>query len=79
MSLAISRWTGNQVQSVESTATYHIVMNNGRRMEGKIGKKSGEKSEGEDFLIREATEDLRIPSAAVVSIEKQAGQFQIRS
>jgi len=54
-------------------------MNNGRRMEGKIGKKSGEKSEGEDFLIREATEDLRIPSAAVVSIEKQAGQFQIRS
>jgi hypothetical protein len=65
----------NQVQSVESTATYNIVMNNGRRMEGKIEKKSGEKSQGEDFLIREATEDLRVPSAAIVGIESTKSTF----
>jgi putative salt-induced outer membrane protein YdiY len=65
----------NQVQSVESTATYHIVMNNGRRVEGKIEKKSGEKSQGEDFLIREATEEVRVASAAVVSIESTKSTF----
>jgi putative salt-induced outer membrane protein YdiY len=65
----------NQVQSVESTATYHIVMKNGQRMEGKIEKKSGEKSQGEDFLIREATEDVRVSSGAVVSIESTKSTF----
>jgi putative salt-induced outer membrane protein YdiY len=66
-------WT--QVQSVESTATYQIVMNNGRRIEGKIEKKSGEKTKIEDFLIREATEELHVSSAAVVSIETTKSTF----
>jgi putative salt-induced outer membrane protein YdiY len=65
----------NQVQSVESTATYQIVMNNGRRMEGKIEKKSGEKAKSEDFLIREATEEVNVPSAAVVGIESTKATF----
>src|SRR5271170_2719760 len=32
----------NQVESVQSTATYRIVFNNGKRVEGKIEKVAGE-------------------------------------
>jgi putative salt-induced outer membrane protein YdiY len=65
----------NQVQSVQSTATYRIVLNNGQRLEGKIEKNSGEKTKPEDFLIREATEELQVPSAVVVSIETKKPTF----
>jgi putative salt-induced outer membrane protein YdiY len=65
----------NQVQSVESTATYKIVLNNGRRLEGRIEKISGEKGKTEDFLIREATEEVRVPSVVVVSIETRKPTF----
>src|ERR1019366_8182347 len=57
----------NQVQSVESTATYRIVLNNGRRFEGKIEKTPGAKANTEDFMIREASEEVQVPSAAVVT------------
>jgi len=59
----------NQVQSVESSATYKIVLNNGKRLEGKIEKVSGNGAQGSDFLIREAAEEERVTSAAVISME----------
>src|SRR4029077_2084661 len=59
----------NQVQSVQSTATYRIVLNNGKRLEGKIEKRSGEKAKSEDFVIQEATEEVQVPSAAIASID----------
>jgi putative salt-induced outer membrane protein YdiY len=65
----------NQVQSVESTATYRIVLNNGKRLEGKIEKKTGEKEKAEDFLIREATEQVAVPSAEVVSMDTKKPTF----
>jgi len=65
----------NQVQSVQSTATYRIVLNNGQRLEGKIEKQSGEKANTEDFLIREATEEVQVPSVAIVSIETKKPTF----
>jgi putative salt-induced outer membrane protein YdiY len=65
----------NQVQSVESTATYRIVLNNGRRIEGKIEKASGEKAGNEDFLIHEATEEVRVSSADVVNLETKKPTF----
>jgi len=65
----------NQVQSVESTATYKIVLNNGRRLEGKIEKASGEKTGTEDFLIREATEEVKVPSVDVVNLETKKSTF----
>ncbi|MGC2527313.1 MAG: DUF481 domain-containing protein [Candidatus Acidiferrum sp.] len=64
-----------QVKSVESTATYRIVLNSGQRLEGKIEKASGEKANTEDFLIREATEELQLPSAVIVSIETKKPTF----
>jgi putative salt-induced outer membrane protein YdiY len=65
----------NQVQSVQSTAIYQILMNNGRRVEGKIEKESGGKLGTKDFLVREAIEEIRVPSATVVSIESTKSTF----
>ncbi len=65
----------NQVRSVESTATYRIVLNNGRRIEGKIEKVSGAKAKAEDFLIHEAAEEVDVPSADVVSFESRKPTF----
>jgi putative salt-induced outer membrane protein YdiY len=65
----------NQVQSVQSTATYRIVLNNGQRLEGKIEKQSGEKASTKDFLIREATEEVQVPSVTIVSIETKKPTF----
>jgi putative salt-induced outer membrane protein YdiY len=58
----------NQVQSVESSAIYKIVLNNGRRLEGKIEKVSGQ-AKGADFLIREGTQREEVASSVVVSLE----------
>jgi hypothetical protein len=65
----------NQVQSVQSSATFKIVLNNGQRLEGKIEKHSAEKVNTEDFLIREATEEVQVPSAVVVSMETKKPTF----
>lgn len=65
----------NQVQSVESAATFQIVLNNGQRMEGKIKKVSRESAKTEDFLIREATGEVRVPSAEVASVETTKPTF----
>jgi putative salt-induced outer membrane protein YdiY len=65
----------NQVQSVESTATYRIVLNNGRRLEGKIEKHSGEKAKPEDILIREATEEVEVSSAEIATIDTKKPTF----
>jgi hypothetical protein len=65
----------NQVQSVQSTALYQIVMNNGQRIEGKIEKRTGDTAKNQDFLIREATKEVIVPSADVVSIETKKSTF----
>jgi Protein of unknown function, DUF481 len=65
----------NQVQSVQTTATYRIVLNNGRRLDGKIEKASSDETRTNDFLIREATEEVEIPSASIASIETKKPTF----
>ena len=67
----------NQVQSVESSAIYKIVLNNGRRVEGKIQKAPVSEAKEADFLIREATEgeDVASASTAVVSLETTKPTF----
>ena len=62
----------NQVQSVQSTATYRIVLTNGKRLEGKIEKRSSEEPNPEDFSIREATEETQVPSLEIVSIDSRS-------
>ena len=65
----------NQVKSVESAATYRIVLTNGKRFEGKIEKKSGADAQREDVLIREATEETQVPSSEIVSIDSRSPRF----
>jgi len=65
----------DQVESVQSTATYRILLNSGQRLEGKIEKQSGEKANNEDFLIREATEEVQVPSATIVSMDTKKPTF----
>ncbi len=65
----------NQVESVQSTATYRMVLNDGKRIEGKIEKVSGEKAKEKDFVIREATEEVQLPSAEIVSMETTKPTF----
>src|SRR5271167_3953849 len=65
----------NQVQSVQSTATYRITLNNGRRLEGKIEKVPLEKGKTEDILIREATEEVQVSSAEITTIETRKPTF----
>jgi len=65
----------NQVRSVQSTATFQIVLNNGQRLVGKIEKVSGEKAKREDFLIREATGEVQVPSASIAQIDSKKPTF----
>ena len=65
----------NQVQSVESSATYRIVLNDGRRLEGKIEKHTVGKEKKEDFVIREATEEEEVPSAEIFSLDTKKPTF----
>ncbi len=65
----------NQVQSIESTATYRIVLNDGRRLEGKIEKHTGGKEKKEDFVIREAAEEEDVPSTEIFSLDTKKPTF----
>jgi len=65
----------NQVQSVQTTAAYRIVLNNGQRLEGKIEKDSSNKAKTEDFLIREAMEEVEVPSASITRIDSKKPTF----
>src|SRR5580704_3418912 len=65
----------NQVESVQTTASYRIVLNNGKRLDGKIEKSSTEQGMSEDFMIREATEEVQVPSSSIASIETKKPTF----
>jgi hypothetical protein len=65
----------NQVQSIESAAIYQIVLSNGQRLEGRIEKASSEKGKTEDFLIRETTEEVQIPSTTIAGIDIKKPTF----
>jgi putative salt-induced outer membrane protein YdiY len=65
----------NQVQSVQSTAAFHIVLDDGQRFVGKIEKFFGEKAKREDFVIREATGEVEVPSASIVNIDSKKPTF----
>jgi putative salt-induced outer membrane protein YdiY len=59
----------NQVKTIESTATYRIVLNNGHRLMGKIEKSAADELHGSDLLIHEATEQVRIAAMDVATMD----------
>jgi putative salt-induced outer membrane protein YdiY len=65
----------NQVESVQSTATFRIVLNDGKRIVGKFEKVSTEKTKDQDVLIHEATEEVEVPSTSIAKIDTQKTNF----
>jgi hypothetical protein len=65
----------NQVESVQSTATFQIVLNNGKRIVGKFEKVSSDKAKEQDFLIHEANEEVEVPSRSIAKIDAQKPTF----
>jgi putative salt-induced outer membrane protein YdiY len=65
----------NQVASVQSIASFQIVLNNGQRLVGKIEKISSEDAKQKDFMIREATGEVQVTSASIVNIDTRKPTF----
>jgi putative salt-induced outer membrane protein YdiY len=65
----------NQVQSVQSTAIYRIVLNNGHRLEGKIEKEPPESGKPDDILIHEASGEVQVASVEVATIDTKKPTF----
>jgi putative salt-induced outer membrane protein YdiY len=65
----------NQVESVQSTATFQIVLNDGKRIVGKFEKVSREKTTEQDFVIQEATEEVQVPSTSIAKIDSHKPTF----
>jgi putative salt-induced outer membrane protein YdiY len=65
----------NQVESVQTAGTFQITLNNGQRLAGKIEKVPGEKAKGQDFMIKEATEQVQLSSAEIAKIDSKKPTF----
>jgi len=63
------------VEKVESTAQFQIVLKNGGRLIGQIEKLPQQTEADNDFVIREAGRELRIPSSDIVDIGPQKENF----
>src|SRR5882672_5301904 len=64
-----------QVETVQSTATFQVVLDDGRRVIGLIEKISGQSAPGEDFAIRQSQGERRTDAHDVVDIEPQKSSF----
>jgi len=65
----------DQVESVQSTATFQIVLSNGQRFIGKIEKTSRENERQKNFVIREAAEEILVPTGSIASIDSSKPTF----
>ena len=64
-----------QVESVQSTATFQVVLDNGDRVIGLIEKVPGQDTQGQDFTIRELQGEQHAEAHDVVDIEIQKSSF----
>jgi hypothetical protein len=64
-----------QVATVQSTAGYQVVMENGNRAAGTIEKVSADKAPGADFKIRTGDGEISTPGTNVVNIESKKKSF----
>ena len=65
-----------QVEKVESTATFQVVLNNGTRLTGAISKIEAEAAaSGKDFKVIERTSEVPVPGSEVVEIQSQKLTF----
>ncbi len=65
----------NQVQLVQSTATYQVVLDNGHRLVGTIERVVSDKTKGTEFYVRQAGKQILVPAANVVNIDSHKPTF----
>lgn len=59
-----------EVKSVQSSATYQVVLKNGEHLVGVISKTPQDES-GNDFHLKEGTQDIRASAQDVVDIKSE--------
>jgi putative salt-induced outer membrane protein YdiY len=64
----------NQVERIESTATYQVTLINGKRVTGKIEKAVSDEGR-KDFVVRKPGGDQRYSSAEIASIDSEKPGF----
>jgi putative salt-induced outer membrane protein YdiY len=64
-----------QVERVQSTGGFQVVLKNGERMEGTIEKKTTAEAPDKDFAIRAAQGEVRAAAPDVVTVESQKRGF----
>jgi putative salt-induced outer membrane protein YdiY len=60
-----------EVATINSTAGFQVVMNNGDRAEGTIEKVAAEQAPGADFRIRDGEREVSVSGDSVVNIESK--------
>jgi hypothetical protein len=64
-----------QVERVQSTGRFQVVLNNGERVAGTIEKKSSAEAPDKDFAIHAAHGEVRAAAPDVVTVESQKRGF----
>jgi len=64
-----------QVEKVESTATYQVILSGGKRLTGTISKVAAEAAADMDFTVRTAGNDVPVSGTDVVEISSQKQNF----
>jgi putative salt-induced outer membrane protein YdiY len=64
-----------QVESIQSSGTYQVVLVTGRRVMGTIEELSQPDAQGKNFIIREPTGEVRLSAEEVAGIDQQKPTF----
>jgi hypothetical protein len=64
-----------QVEKVQSTAEFQVVLKDGKRSVGKIEKVAADEAPGKDFVVHVQTGEVRVSAPDVVTIESQKQSF----
>ncbi|MGC2734658.1 MAG: DUF481 domain-containing protein [Candidatus Acidiferrales bacterium] len=64
-----------QVEKIESTATFQVILSGGKRLTGTISKVAAEAAADKDFTVRAVGNDVPVSGTDVVQIESQKQTF----
>src|SRR5271154_3305387 len=64
-----------QVEKVESTATFQIVLSDGKRLIGKISKVDAAAAPGKDVIVLAEGVEVPVPGTDVIQIDSQKQTF----
>jgi putative salt-induced outer membrane protein YdiY len=64
-----------QIEKIESTATYQVILSGGKRLTGTISKVAAEAAADKDFTVRTVGNDVPVSGTDVVEISSQKQNF----